>query len=141
WISHNGKANEEPIQMPKNEANKQVKIAKNNTWNKPTSRIKKEKEEFTDIVRDIYVHIGEPASIREKYEIMNALEFPRLSHIISAGRQISHELSLKNIEHPRLIQWLRTKMNGLDQQISTKLYSSSELSPLKIPVVDPVYSE
>ena len=141
WIIDNGMATEEQLQLLKNEANKQVKIAKNNTWNKLTSRIKKEKEEFTDIVRDIYVHIGEPASIREKYEIMNALEFPRLSHIISAGRQISHELSLKNIEHPRLIQWLRTKMNGLDQQISTKLYSSSELSPLKIPVVDPVYSE
>src|SRR5690606_32137830 len=141
WIIENGMASEEQLEMLRTEANKQVKIAKNNTWNKLTSRIKKEKEEFTDIVRDIYVRIGEPASIREKYEIMNALEYPRLSHIISAGRQISHELSLKNIEHPRLIQWLRTKMNGLDQQISTKLYSSSDLSPLKIPVVDPVYSE
>ena len=141
WIIENGMASEEQLELLRTEANKQVKIAKNNTWNKLTSRIKKEKEEFTDIVRDIYVRIGEPASIREKYEIMNALEYPRLSHIISAGRQISHELSLKNIEHPRLIQWLRTKMNGLDQQISTKLYSSSDLSPLKIPVVDPVYSE
>ncbi len=141
WIIENGMASEEQLELLRTEANKQVKIAKNNTWNKLTSRIKKEKEEFTDIVRDIYVRIGEPASIREKYEIMNALEYPRLSHIISAGRQISHELSLKNIEHPQLIQWLRTKMNGLDQQISTKLYSSSDLSPLKIPVVDPVYSE
>src|SRR5690606_13840992 len=98
-------------------------------------------EEFTEIVREIYVSIGEPASIKEKYEEMNALEFPRLSHIVAAGRKISHELDLKQVPHPKLKTWLENKMKVLDERISTRLYSDSDMAPSSIPVIDPVYSE
>lgn len=141
WIIENDLATYEELETLKQEANKQVKIAKNKTWNKLVARIKKEKEEFTGIVRDIYVRNGEPETIKTKFDQMNGLEFPRLSHVVAAGRQISHELALRNIDHPKLIKWLKTKMDSLDDQISSHLYSSSELSPLNVPVIDPVYSE
>src|SRR5690606_21549024 len=74
WILENDMATRDELDMLKQEASKQVRLAKNRAWNKLTSRIKKDKEEFTEIVREIYVSIGEPASIKEKYEEMNALE-------------------------------------------------------------------
>lgn len=141
WIIENGMATQEELDTLRQEANRQVKLAKTRTWNKLTSRIKKDKEEFTEIVREIYVSIGEPDSIKAKYEKMNALEFPRLSHIVSAGRQISHELALKKVPHPRLKEWLEAKTRVLDERISTKLYSDSASSPHNVPVVEPVYSE
>lgn len=141
WIIENGMATQEELDKLRDEANKQVKIAKNKTWNKLTARIKKDKEEFTDIVRDIFVRIGEPETIRAKYDKMNALEFPRLSHIVAAGRQISHELSLQKVPHPKLTDWLQSKIQILNERISTRLYSDSEASPLKVPIIDPVYSE
>lgn len=141
WILENDMATRDELDMLKQEASKQVRLAKNRAWNKLTSRIKKDKEEFTEIVREIYVSIGEPASIKEKYEEMNALEFPRLSHIVAAGRKISHELDLKQVPHPKLKTWLENKMKVLDERISTRLYSDSDMAPSNIPVVDPVYSE
>lgn len=141
WIIENGMATQEELDKLRQEANKQVKIAKNKTWNKLTARIKKDKEEFTDIVRDIFVRIGEPESIRAKYDKMNALEFPRLSHIVAAGRQISHELSLQKVPHPKLTDWLQSKIQVLSERISTRLYSDSDSSPLKLPVIEPEYSE
>src|SRR5690554_414694 len=134
-------ATQEELDTLHQEANRQVKLAKTRTWNKLTSQNKKDKEEFTEIVREIYVSIGEPDSIKAKYEKMNALEFPRLSHIVSAGRQISHELALKKVPHPRLKEWLEAKTRVLDERISTKLYSDSASSPHNVPVVEPVYSE
>ncbi len=141
WILENDMATRDELDMLKQEASKQVRLAKNRAWNKLTSRIKKDKEEFTEIVREIYVSIGEPASIKEKYEEMNALEFPRLSHIVAAGRKISHELDLKQVPHPKLKTWLENKMKVLDERISTRLYSDSDMAPSNIPVIDPVYSE
>lgn len=141
WILENDMATRDELDMLKQEASKQVRLAKNRAWNKLTSHIKKDKEEFTEIVREIYVSIGEPASIKEKYEEMNALEFPRLSHIVAAGRKISHELDLKQVPHPKLKTWLENKMKVLDERISTRLYSDSDMAPSNIPVIDPVYSE
>lgn len=140
WIVENGLASNEELENLKKEAVKHVREVKNKTWNKLMTRIKKEKEEFTNIVREIYRANGEPSSIREKYDKMNSLEYPRLSHIVAAGRKISHELALKKIDHPRLSKWLDVRMSMLDEQISTNLYSDSDLSPMKVEEVKPVFS-
>jgi len=141
WIIENGMATEDELEKLKKEAVKHVRNAKNKTWKKLTSRIKKEKEDFTEIIREIYRANGEPASIKEKYDKLNELPFPRLSHVVAAGRQISHELALKKIKQPRLIKWLKTKMDELDEQISTHLYSQTDRSPMKVPVIEPIYSD
>src|SRR5690606_6939215 len=77
WIVENGLASNEELENLKKEAVKHVREVKNKTWNKLMTRIKKEKEEFTNIVREIYRANGEPSSIREKYDKMNSLEYPR----------------------------------------------------------------
>ncbi len=141
WIIENNMATKAELEKLREEAVKHVKNAKNKTWKKLTSRIKKEKEGFAEIVREIYRTNGEPAFLKEKYDKLNDLPFPRLSHVVSTGRQISHELALNNIAQPRLIQWLKTKMDVLDEQISTHLYSQTDQSPMKVPVIEPVYSE
>ena len=141
WIIENELATEEELSQLKKEAVKHVKNAKNKAWKKLTSMMKKEKEVFTEIVREIYRANNEPASIKEKYDKMNSLQYPRLSDIVATGRQISHELALKEADQSRLLKWLKSKMDVLDEQISTHLYSQTGRSPMKVAVVEPVYSD
>lgn len=141
WIIENDLATEDELNKLKQEAIKQVKNAKNKTWKKLTSRIKKEKEDFTEIVRDIYRANGEPPMIKEAYDKMNQMPFPRLSDVVAAGRRISHQLALNQMDQPGLIKWLKSRMNVLDQQISTHLYSQSNRSALKVKEVPAVYSD
>lgn len=141
WIIENDLASKEDLETLRQEAMRYVKDAKNKAWKKLTSRINEEKKGFTEIIREVYRANGEPATIKEKYDKMNGLQFPRLSHLVATGRQISHELALKNVDHSRLIEWLKDRMKILDEHISTHLYSQSSRSPLKVTEVKPVYSD
>ncbi len=141
WIIENELASQDELDKLKEEATKVVKKAKNAAWEKMTSRNRRDKESFTEVVREIYRSNGEPESIKEKYDKLGQIQFPKLSHIISAGRKISHDLALKNINHSKLTQWLQDKMAVLDEQISSNLYSDTAHSPLKIPEVKPTFTE
>lgn len=141
WIIENDLASKKDLDLLKQEAIRVVKSAKNKAWKKITSRNTEDKNEFTEIVREIYRSNGEPKAIKEKYDKMNGMQFPKLSHLVSTGRKISHDFALKKIDQPRLIQWLKDKMDVLDEQISTHLFSQTDRSPLNIPEVMPVYSD
>lgn len=141
WILENDLASPEELNTLKEEAVKVVKKKKNKAWKNISTRIEKEKTEFTDIIRVLYRSNGEPPSIKEKFDKLNKIQFPRLSHIVAAGRQISHELTLKKIDHDRLKDWLIKRTALLDEAISTNLYSSSKRSPFKITEIKPEYAD
>src|SRR5690606_28953108 len=64
WIIENNMATLAELEKLREEAVKHVKNAKNKAWKKLMARIKKEKEDFTEIVREIYRANGEPLFIK-----------------------------------------------------------------------------
>lgn len=141
WILENEMAGSEELEQLKEQAVRVAREAKNKAWAKFEKRIHDYIEKFTEIVRPVYRGNGEPEYIKEVFDAMKALPYPRLSDVVSAGRKMSHYFTLENIEHGELQNWLQGKLDYLDETISSNLYSPSPKSPLKVREVAPVYKE
>ncbi|GAA5220923.1 alpha-ketoacid dehydrogenase subunit alpha/beta [Membranihabitans marinus] len=141
WIVSNDLASKEELDEMRKKAAVYAKNAKNAAWDKFVARINAKKEEFTTIVRKVYRANNNMPSIKRHYDKLDNTQYPRMSDIISAGRKISHGLTLKSIEHAELKAWLKEELDKLDTIVCSNLYSETKNSPLNVVEVKPEYSE
>jgi len=141
WIISNALATVEEIELLEKEAQKEARQAKAAAWKNFISAIKSDIKEVLDLLEEANKVAEDPAVtaglIKDLQNIAEPLRRDGVSALRKALRQIRKDDSgLKT----RIMAWLEQNLALNHHRYGSHLYSESELSPLKIKGVVPVYT-
>lgn len=144
WIIEHDFASEDELATIDEEAKKTVRDAQRLAWSQFMDPIRAQLDAVTDLMEAAAQGASEDAGSRVA-ELVTGLrrqQAPFRRHMMSAGRQTV--LALANAPSPArdaLIQWLRDLDGEMQQRYSSHLYSETEQSALRVPVVAALYDD
>ncbi len=142
WIIDTGIANEDVVNDIRATAKEYVKEAKQRAWENYINPIKEDLENVKGIYDKIVTQLGEREEVNGVYEQLNKKINPHFGEILQNTRRMlfftGHE---KTEAIEELKAWVIAGKEKGHQRYHTKLYSSSDKSALKIPVIHPEYSD
>jgi pyruvate/2-oxoglutarate/acetoin dehydrogenase E1 component/TPP-dependent pyruvate/acetoin dehydrogenase alpha subunit len=139
WIIKSKIATAKETLAIRQSAKEQVKLSQRNAWNKSNIPVKEGKEKLANIYNNLPAYNEETESIKKE---LSRLHNPELSELIQNARHMRY--ALFNIDNPQieaLENWIVAVEAKGAQHYHTNLYSDSDKSALKVPVVPPEFSE
>ena len=142
WILLKGYATEKDLDKMTSEARALVKAARNKAWATYSNPVKSELEN----VLGIYERLADETQNREivnqqRNHISKALA-PVLSEIIANAKKVLYAtIGEEGSARQELATWVATKMYEGNNRYEKFLYSESPKSALRVPVIQPEYSE
>ncbi|MCB0652505.1 MAG: transketolase [Saprospiraceae bacterium] len=141
WIINNEIADEEALFNLENKALKEAKLAKDNAWKAYHEPIKRNRE----ALKVIYTSIAEKYPVQEVQDIRNELETlinPVRVEIVRNIKKMLFLLRKETLdEKDRLVAFLREVDERMARRYHSHLYSETNRSALKVPVVEARYSD
>lgn len=139
WMIENNIATAEECEEIKARAKKEAKAARDRAWkayNNPTQkRLKDLKSIYNDLAKDF------PGIASIQKELNNLLN-PLLNEILqNARRALFATVGVKSAAREALEQWIKEVRATGDQRYHTHLYSHTDKSALRVPIVHPKFSE
>jgi len=137
WLIATGVAEADELDQLEKKAKKEVMASRKKVWDNFVGRLAARREKLLAI----FPANGASNSLFEKYrQELSKLELPLLSEQIDAVRRLRHELG--DVALPdALDRWLRDTSHELKRSVGSHLLSETEKSPIRVPVVAPVFSE
>ncbi len=142
WIIDSGIASENELNEIAEGAREYVREAKNQAWEDYMSQVKADKSKLLTIYSDLEQGCTKKAMVVKVREQLEKLIDPMLSEVVKNARIMQIEIGHEKVAAvEELKAWLaRSRVRG-HKWYHTHLYSSSDDAALKVPVVQPVYSE
>ena len=138
WMIYRGIINEEQAQEIKKEARAYVRTKKRQAWKNFIEPHEKSKQ----VLIDVFVELDSHDYIDELKIELDELVNPTLSDQLRLARNLVYRLKLLDWEVPEsLSDYVEKLKTSLDRNYATHLYSSSNQSALKVPVVEAIYNE
>jgi len=141
WILANDLLDEIAVENLRRLAKDYVKEKRSQSWHKSRKPV----QEVLLKANGVYEYLAEQSIISEHIEslLKEAQDFvnPYMSEIIQNLRRLSIELNKEQNSKSGLIDIVNEVTAQKLDQLGTRLYSSSPKSALKVPVVNPIYSE
>jgi pyruvate/2-oxoglutarate/acetoin dehydrogenase E1 component/TPP-dependent pyruvate/acetoin dehydrogenase alpha subunit len=139
WMIENGIASEEECKEIRNRAKKEAKAARNRAWKKyndPTQERLKQ-------LKSIYEKLAPDApAIADIQKDLNNLLNPLLHEVLqNARRALFATVGTDTPARAELQQWVNKVQDLGEQRYHTHLYSHSDQSALRVPIVQPTFSE
>ena len=138
WILESGIATPQEIKQIKHQAKLEVKEARNRAWANFSEPTRLRMISLRSIYEKIPADNGEKDQIKAAF---NSLLHPLISELMQNARRMKY--ALLNEAAParqELDQWIEEVENLAWERYHTNLYSETELSALKVPVIPPKYS-
>ena len=142
WIIESKMATEKELDDIAAGAKEYVREAKNQAWSDYMSQVKTEKEKLLTIYQSLEQSCTRKAIVTENKQRLEKMIDPLLTEVIKNARQMLIEIGHEKVSAvEELKAWLaRNKVRG-HKRYHTNLYSSSDQSALKVPMIAPAYSE
>jgi len=139
WMIENGIATEEECKEIRKRAKKEAKAARDRAWKKyndPTQqRLKQLKDIYEKLVTDA------PAAADIQKDLNNLLN-PLLHEVLqNARRALFATVGTDTPARAALQQWIKEAQDLGEQRYHTNLYSHADQSALRVPTVQPTFSE
>ena len=143
WILDSKIATEEQLEIIEFEAKKYVLECKKRAWEAYTNPINKEIKKLSDLYLRLSVTSkNNKGKILAAKEELTQLINPGIAELVQNFRRLAPYLRHnKTKELQNLKDWLKDKNDLMSQRYHTKLYSDSQFSALKVPVVPAQYSD
>ena len=142
WIIDAGIATEERVDEIRAEAKVTVREARSRAWNKYIDPVKREVQKLEGIYERLVAQSGQDQTIVEVQQKLKKYIDPLYGDLVkSARRMLSLVGHLEWSAVEELKTWLAKAKVKAHQRYHTDLYSDSPYSALKVPVINPEYSE
>lgn len=142
FILDNGFAVEEELQKIEHAAFEKVKIARLNAWESFVNSMKGDHDEALDYLQEIIDQSENSDKIREIREDLIKTLNPIRQDAIKAVKKTLRIIRYEKLEAKhKLLAWIERTSKENYERYSSNLYSESDESALKVPVINPVYRE
>lgn len=142
WIIKEKMATAAELDELESEAKKAAKQAKDAAWKAYTQDIKKDVEEALNLIEKAGISSSQKGGITALANELRKELNPEKSHVIKATKKALRLLRNEDSgEKQTLIQWLKEKSDLYENQFSSKLYSDSPESAMRIETVPASYSD
>ncbi len=139
WIVNEGIATPEELDVVEKEGKTLARTAKEAAWRAFNEDIQKDQRELSSLLEQGEADFPEFAEIRETMDkTLNPL---RLDAFKAAKRAVRVLLGKENEIKEKIVDWIRRNTSENFDRFSSHLYSQSEWSALRVPVVPPVWTE
>ncbi|MFC5284650.1 alpha-ketoacid dehydrogenase subunit alpha/beta [Pedobacter alpinus] len=139
WIISSAILTEEEIENIEEEGKKFVKAVLREAWADVTTEIKKEKQEALALIDAI---ANEVEDVKKVSLILKSEVDPLRKEVISAVRKtIRLSRNQPSENRNQLINWYHKELEANKERYNTKLFSGTQLSPLNIKSIKPIYTE
>lgn len=141
WILENEVATEEELQGIHQQAKKQVKEARNRAWKAYSDPITNKYKELDEIFLSLKGKEGNNPRLDTIYDDFKHLVNPFRAELVRCVRRVLYATRGKAYPEIAILKsFIEEVKQIMHNRYHTHLYSETERSALKIPVVDPVYS-
>ena len=138
WIVKNGLATEEELLAIEEAAIQHVKEEKNAAWQAYQNEITAEQQALIGLIRELH---NPDAQAQEWIRQIETAGSPMRKDLLGPARRLATHLRLQHHEfYPRLKAWLVEQQLINHGRYSDSLYDESLNSPLRVEMVEPVYT-
>ncbi len=142
WILAKKIANEETLSQLEAEAATEVSAARKRAWSAFEAPLKEERKALDDIYARLGDDIAADVRLQNIHKELLAERNPVYSEILRNARRMSHAArGLKNEAAAALQAFVAQRIDAGKQRYGKHLYSESPYSALRVPVIEPVYSD
>ncbi|MEP1032097.1 thiamine pyrophosphate-dependent enzyme [Ekhidna sp.] len=142
WIENEKLASREELDQIEKESKLAAKQAKDAAWKAYSTEIKKEVEEVLGLIEKAGISSPKKSDISAISEDLRKELNPEKLHIVRSAKKVLRLLKRdSSLEKQNLVSWLNEKSAVYQKQYSSKLYSESSDSALKVNTIQPVYSD
>ena len=143
WILEAGFATADELETIELRCKARVREAKNVAWNNYFSPVKKDKADLELIYTSVLqLNVDKSLEINQLWNELKNMREPFLSEMMKNARLMALILrGSSNESKAQLNKWIAQKKHIGKQRYSSNLYSETDNSALKVPVVPAVYSD
>ena len=143
WILDAGFATESDLETIELRSKAIVRESKSKAWSAYFTPVTAAKNEIENIFGQIaHAHTDKADEINALLKEVKAMREPFLSELTKAARQLTFLLRGYASEPlTQLNEWLSNVKQNAEKKYSTHLYSETPFSALRVPVVQPIYSD
>jgi pyruvate/2-oxoglutarate/acetoin dehydrogenase E1 component/TPP-dependent pyruvate/acetoin dehydrogenase alpha subunit len=142
WILDRQIAAPETLDRIETEAHQQVEDDRRRAWKAYVAPIQEERQEVAGLIDQIAAKATRAGRLAKIKEGFNAIPTPLRRDIMAAIRDVLITVREENIpETASLVAWKKGHQAINAERYGSHLYSQSENSALKVPLVDPVFSD
>lgn len=141
WMIAEGIANQADLEAMESELDKKVFEYRDEAWDNFRSEPLQEAAELADLIDQAAARSSQPAGLEAVSRSVRKMDAPLRRQLVEACRSaimVAHAES--NPETGRLVAWNNQELSTGRARFARWLYSESDESPLKVPVVPPVFS-
>jgi len=139
WILEHHLTNAEELDGIEKTAKKDVRKAQKQAWAEFQGEIDNERKELLSILSNL---ASESQLIAELTNSLEKAMDPIRKDVISTARKaLRYSLGMDASSRSQLLNWINNKTEENKDRYNSNLYSSSEHSALKVPVVNPEFSD
>jgi len=142
WMIKEGIATQEEIDLIKTKAKQEAKACRDRAWKAYSDRNKQNFKELETIYNKVFSEATDRDKLQEVYRELQKEKSPVLSDLVRNARKIQFAtIGEKTAGLTELADWLAQKKELIHHRYHTHLYSETEESALKVPVIPPTYSD
>lgn len=142
WILENGIATEEELQGIVLQAKKQVKEGRNKAWKAYSDPISTKYAEINALFLSILEKEGKNKRLEDIYDDFKHFVNPFRAELVRSVRRVLYATRGKAYpESAKLKAFLKEVDKIMHKRYHTHLYSETEKSALKVPIVPPIYGD
>jgi 2-oxoisovalerate dehydrogenase E1 component len=141
WILEQGIASAEELDQILAESNRQVEEARKRAWSNYISPIQEERQEVIQMIDRLAASLQEGTRLNEIKNRLESILNPLRRDNMAAVRDLLIALRNEDIpEKSALIAWKKEQEVVNEERYSSHLYSDSDNSAVRVPSIEPVYS-
>lgn len=142
WILNEVMILPEEVDAIEKEAKASAKLARDTAWKEFTADIRKDQDKVTEILSLAEAQSAQRSVLEEiKLSLTKAINPTRLDTMRAAKRALHAMRGEQHDAKTQLVAWLSFAEKDNYDRYSSHLYSESDLSALKVPVVPAVFSD
>ncbi len=142
WILNEGHATSEELDEIQKEAKLRARKAKENAWKAFRKDLREAEEETAALLDEAIGQLSSPGALKEIKNQLESVVNPIRMDSIRALRKALRAIRNESIEaREKMIQLLKKEEKLNHGRFSSHLYSQSDESALKVPVIAPAYSD
>jgi 2-oxoisovalerate dehydrogenase E1 component len=138
WIIEDVMVLQEEVDAIEKEAKQVAKQARENSWKSFTKDIKSDQQIIADILQRI---AGNEEIQKIRQELLKTINATHLDNVKAAKKALRLLRYNHSDQRRQLVEWVSRAEVINKERYSSRLYSESDESALKVPVIAPVYSD
>lgn len=142
WILERGIVEADHLDAMEQKTRKEVETIRREAWQAYLAPIRRELEEVSDMIDEMATYSAHAQALTEIKRQLNRRQNPNRKDVMQAVRDVL--ITLRHEDNPTrqvLLDWKERQAAINAERYGSHLYSESEDSALRVPRVEPVYSQ